>query len=148
MANYGSRESTLRHAGLLERGLAWFVDGIVLFIIALAVLLPVMVLFAPSDVSVEAAEGIGGIVGLLLSATYYMGSEATWGQTPGKMLLGIRVVQTSGRECTGTGAVVRNVTKLFGSALLPILVAIILILSTDENQRLGDMLGETTVVKT
>lgn len=147
MATYGSRESTYRHAGLLERGLAWFVDGIVLFIVALVVLIPVMFLFAPAGVSVEAAEGIGGIAGLLLGAVYYMGSEAKWGQTPGKMLLGIRVVQTNGRDCTGTGAVVRNITKLFGSTLLPILVAIILVLSTDENQRLGDILGDTTVVK-
>lgn len=32
--------SQLEHAGILERGLAWFLDGIVVFILSLVVLIP------------------------------------------------------------------------------------------------------------
>ncbi|WP_247001972.1 RDD family protein [Halosolutus gelatinilyticus] len=96
----------------------------------------------------QGAEALGGLIGLVLAVAYYAGSEAKWGQTPGKMLVGIRVVRTDGRDCTAGEAVLRNITKILGgAALLSIIVAIVLILATDENQRLGDIIGGTTVVK-
>ncbi|THE62762.1 RDD family protein [Salinadaptatus halalkaliphilus] len=141
-----ARRPELDHAGLLARGLAWFLDGIVMFLGALALLLPLFFLL-PSTPSSQAAEGVGGLVGLVFGMVYYAGTEATWGQTPGKMMLGIRVVNVDGRPCSAAGAVIRNITKVLGgSAIFPVLVAIILILATDDDQRLGDMLGGTTVV--
>ncbi|SDQ96427.1 RDD family protein [Natronobacterium texcoconense] len=143
----GPQRSRLRHAGLLERGAAWFVDGIASFIAIFVLMFPIIFLFSAGG-SADAAEGMGMLVGLVGLIAYYVGSEAKWGQTPGKMLLGIRVVYTDGRECSGAGAVIRNITKLIGgAALLPIIVAIVLILVTDDNQRLGDIFGDTTVVK-
>ncbi|RKD97397.1 RDD family protein [Halopiger aswanensis] len=143
----GSRRSTLNHAGLLERGVAWFVDGIVMFILLFVAIALVLLLFSPGATPTEVAEGIAVIVGLVVSTAYYMVTEAKWGQTPGKMLLGLRVVHLDGRPCTGAGAVIRNVTKVLGgSSLFPVVVAIVLVLSSDNNQRLGDMLGDTAVV--
>ena len=141
------RRSNLAHAGLLSRGLAWLLDGIVLFALIVAMVIPLFLL-VPSNPSLEGVEGIGALIGFVLSIAYYAGTEAKWGRTPGKMVLGIRVVYTDGRECTGSGAVIRNLTKVLGgSALFPVLVAIVLILATDNNQRLGDILGDTTVVR-
>ncbi|EMA38953.1 RDD domain-containing protein [Halobiforma nitratireducens JCM 10879] len=58
-----------------------------------------------------------------------------------------------GRECSGSGAgagaAIRNVTTLIGgAAAFPGLVAIVPGLLTDNNQRLGDILGDTTAVRT
>lgn len=142
-----SRHSELEHAGLLARGIAWLLDGIVLVLLAVVIAAPFFVL-GPSNPTAEGIDGIGAVAGFLLSMVYYAGSEATWGQTPGKMVMGIRVVSTDGRDCTGFGAVIRNVTKIIGgSAFIPVLVAIVLILATDDDQRLGDILGDTTVVR-
>ncbi|OVE85959.1 RDD family protein [Natronolimnobius baerhuensis] len=136
-----------RQAGLLARALAWIVDGVVSVIALVAILVPLLALFAPSGMTLEDAEGIGSLVGLGFLFVYYIGTEAAWSQTPGKMVLGIRVVQTDGRECSTGGAIARNITKILGgAALFPVLVAVLLILSTDDNQRLGDIFGETTVV--
>ncbi|NGM71212.1 RDD family protein [Natronolimnobius sp. AArcel1] len=148
MARYDTRGSGRRHAGLLARGLAWLVDGIIATILLLALLVPTVSVFGPSELTLEAAEGLGSLVGLGFLFVYYCGTEAAWGQTPGKVVLGIRVVTLEGRQCSTGGAIVRNVTKILGStALLPVLVAIVLILSTENNQRLGDIFGNTTVVK-
>lgn len=154
----GNRGSSPDHAGLLERGLAWFLDGIGLIAFGIVVVLFAFMLFVPVSVILppEQEALVGGltdatasIIAVLLACIYYMGSEARWGQTPGKMILGIRVVYTDGRPVTGGGAVVRNLTKILGgSTLVPVLVAIVLILVTDDNQRLGDIFGETMVVTT
>lgn len=125
------------HASLLERGFAYIVDGIVLFIGV------VIVVLALAPVLGEGAQ----LVALPIVATYYIYSEATWGQTPGKMVLGIRVVQTNGTECGWGGSILRNLTKLLGGTLIATLVAIVLILVTDDSQRVGDLLADTTVVE-
>ncbi|WP_265108056.1 RDD family protein [Halosolutus halophilus] len=143
-----SRRNIGRHdyAGLLERGIAWFVDGIALFVIAIVVLIPLLVTSGGPE-SARGIEGLAALFGLFLSTVYYAGSEAKWGQTPGKMLVRIRVVRTDGRGCTGAEAVLRNITKVLGGgAFLSVIVAIVLILATEENQRLGDLIGETIVV--
>lgn len=150
------RRSRPNHAGLLARGLAWFVDGIVLVAFGVVIVVVAFVLFVPISlilpsgqvsVAAESTDGTASITALLLPWVYYIGSEARWGQTPGKMVLQIRVVYTDGRPVTGSGAVVRNVTKILGGAtLVPVLVAIALILLTDDNQRLGDIVGDTMVV--
>lgn len=152
-ANMSRRYSN--YAGVLERGFAWFIDGIVMFVLVLIVLIPLLVIglgasggAGSGTGAAQGVEAIGALFSLVLAFAYYAGSEAKWGQTPGKMLVGIRVVRTDGRDCTPAEAVLRNVTKILGgAALFSVIVAIVLILGTDENQRLGDIIGGTTVVK-
>jgi uncharacterized RDD family membrane protein YckC len=85
---------------------------------------------------------------LPIVAGYHIYPEAAWEQTPGKMVVGIRVVQTKGTDCGWVGSILRNLTKLLGGTLIATLVVIGLILSTDDNQRLGDIFADTTVVRT
>jgi uncharacterized RDD family membrane protein YckC len=41
---------------------------------------------------------LSGLLGIVVMIGYYAGFEAAWGQTPGKMLMGTRVVTTTGGE--------------------------------------------------
>lgn len=70
------RRSNLRHAGVLERRIAWFIDGIASFVVILVAFLPMVFLLAAAGVPTEAFEGIGVLVGLGLFFAYYAGSEA------------------------------------------------------------------------
>lgn len=144
-------QQQLDHASIFERGVAWFLDGLALLTIIFALLIPVLALGYGvfEGMSSEALEGVGVLFGLMVSTVYYAGAEAKWGATPGKMVLDLEVVYTDGRSCDGSGAILRNITKILtGGNLLAILVAIICIVATEENQRVGDIIGDTVVVRT
>jgi uncharacterized RDD family membrane protein YckC len=85
---------------------------------------------------------------LLVTVGWYVVSEAVWGHTPGKWVVGIRVVDESGDEISAVGAVVRNVTKILGGAsLLLILAGVVFIADSPNSQRLGDRWADTLVVR-
>ncbi len=142
MASHHS--STGNPAGLLLRAVAWFLDGIVVVVCTVAL---VLLFFALGFFPANPNEGVVGLFGLLVSMAYYAGTEAQMDATLGKQILGLRVQTVDGRPCTAGGAIMRNLTKVLGgSALFPILVAIVFVLSTEKNQRLGDLFGDTVVV--
>ena len=65
-----------------------------------------------------AASGFQGAYGSILAhLLYYLIFEALWGLTPGKYLMGLRVVTASGATMTLRVALAR--TAVFGSILLP-----------------------------
>jgi len=83
----------------------------------------------------------------LLQSGYFAIFEAIWnGQTPGKRLTHLRVIQDSGRPITVYEAVARNLLRVIDS--LPVLygVAIISALLSTKSKRLGDYVAGTVVV--
>jgi uncharacterized RDD family membrane protein YckC len=68
------------------------------------------------------------------------------GRTPGKRAVGLRVVLDGGGPVGLRASLIRNVIRLFEAALLYV-PAIISILSTRANQRLGDLAAGTLVVR-
>ncbi len=141
-------ESDFDHARLSDRGLAWMVDGLLVMFLTFLCLRPI--LWIVGDLlSASALDGLVLVMLLLVSGVYYIGLEAKWARTPGKLLLGLKVVHMpNGNECTSRGAVVRNVTKVLGSNPVSIVIALLMIRASPENQRIGDVLGDTTVVRT
>lgn len=69
------------------------------------------------------------------------------GQTPGKKLLGIRVIKTDGTELTFKDYFSRWALRILDIYMTLGSLAIILINSSEKGQRLGDMAAGTTVVK-
>jgi uncharacterized RDD family membrane protein YckC len=69
------------------------------------------------------------------------------GQTPGKRLLGIRVVRDGGYPLGVAGALVRNLLRPFD--FLPVFfgVGLVVALATARTQRLGDLAARTLVVR-
>jgi uncharacterized RDD family membrane protein YckC len=78
---------------------------------------------------------------------YHLVFELAWnGQTPGKRILKLRVVQVNGMPVTANGVVIRNLVRLFD--MLPALYGIGLtsMFVTRHTQRLGDLAARTIVI--
>lgn len=109
------------------------------------------------------------LLSFLVRVPYYILSELIWnGRTPGKRIVGIRVISLNGRSLTPHQIVARNVMKeievfmpvatLFSAQNLTVTLGIILTLwmigviivpfVNRRNQRLGDMVAGTMVVET
>jgi uncharacterized RDD family membrane protein YckC len=92
-------------------------------------------------------SGLPFLIYLLMVFAYYMLMEGYLGQTVGKMLLGIKVVRESDGGVPGLGgAAIRTALRII-DGLFFYLVAFIAVLASGKNQRLGDMLAHTLVVR-
>jgi uncharacterized RDD family membrane protein YckC len=78
---------------------------------------------------------------------YFAIFESVWnGQTPGKRLVGLRVIDVSGRPITVYAALIRNILRILDSIPGIYAVAIISAIVTKRNQRLGDLAAGTLVI--
>lgn len=79
---------------------------------------------------------------------YFIAFEAFWnGQTPGKKLLGIRVVRDGGYPIDLAGSFIRNLIRIGEVALAFYALSAVVMLISPENKRLGDMAAGTLVVR-
>src|SRR5262252_8560459 len=137
----------LETAGLGSRFVAQLIDGLALTGILIAV--------------GSASTGLGVLtrnallatlvfvlLGLLVVAAYWIVPEALWdGKSLGKLALGLRVVDAQGGPITAGQAIVRNLLRIVD--VLPVYYAVgaIAIFFSSRNQRLGDMVAGTVVVR-
>jgi uncharacterized RDD family membrane protein YckC len=78
---------------------------------------------------------------------YFATFEALWsGQTPGKRLIGLRVISTSGRPITTFDSILRNLLRIVDSIPVIYAVGLVSVFLTARNQRLGDLAAGTVVV--
>ncbi|HJS24159.1 MAG TPA: RDD family protein [Pyrinomonadaceae bacterium] len=85
----------------------------------------------------------------LIFAGYFAFFEWIWnGQTPGKRWLKLRVIREDGRPITFWEAAVRNLLRSFDMMPLPFYsIGLISVFSTTRDQRVGDMVAGTVVVR-
>ncbi|MGV3619920.1 MAG: RDD family protein [Archangium sp.] len=139
-------------AGLGSRAMAWLVDAIIMWVVALVAYFTVTFFVAdPVNAVLELAAGlrVGAAVAVLLVLwAYWTIFELRWnGQTPGKRLLRIRVVKADGSPVTGFASAVRNLMRLvdFLPGCYPVGTAVMLI--DGKHRRLGDLLAGTLLVR-
>ena len=78
---------------------------------------------------------------------YFTLFEAFWnGQTPGKKLFKIRVIQDSGRQITFFEAMIRNLIRVIDMLPSFYLVGVIAMICNRGHKRLGDLAAGTLVV--
>jgi uncharacterized RDD family membrane protein YckC len=143
-------------AGLGSRFLAILTDSIVQ-VIAYAILVLVFVLIASSAPKTSGGALshtgekwlVAGIIlfHFLMYWGYFALFETFWnGQTPGKRLCKVRVIQQSGRQITFFEALTRNLLRVID--LLPgcYLIGVITMLCNHQHQRLGDLAAGTIVI--
>jgi uncharacterized RDD family membrane protein YckC len=135
---------TYRVAGIGSRFLAWLVDFWFIVLLGLAGSMFTMPLEARQ-------EGLGGAVtqvwSFLLLWGYFLVFEWLWiGQTPGKRLLGIRVIQEKGTSISFFQSAVRNVVRWADSLPLFYGLGFSVMAANAKQRRLGDWAAGTLVV--
>jgi uncharacterized RDD family membrane protein YckC len=104
----------------------------------------------------SAALGGGGIavllwfvISFLVIAFYDIFFEVfRSGQTPGKRMNGLRVVRVEGHPVTFLSSAIRNILRPIDFLPSAYLLGAVVILSTHKNQRIGDVIAGTLVVRT
>lgn len=94
------------------------------------------------------AVGIGWLVVMVLTIGYFVAFETfNDGRTPGKTMIGIRVMGADGQPVRFGPSLVRNLLRLVDLFPAFPIIGPISILVSDRNQRLGDLAAGTIVVR-
>jgi len=86
-------------------------------------------------------------VGLAATVVYGFLLEGLYGYTPGKYLLGLVVIKSDGSNCSIGASILRNLLWVVDALPTFNLIAMGSILLTDDNQRVGDLVADTVVVR-
>jgi uncharacterized RDD family membrane protein YckC len=141
LAGVGSRFLALAFDSLLQA-------AALMGLVALAAAARWLAAFAPSAAPLEtwaiAAVALGAFI---THSGYFAIFESLWsGQTPGKRLVGLRVIDVSGRPVTVYAALIRNCVRILDQVPGIYAIAILSVLVTRRQQRLGDLAAGTVVI--
>jgi uncharacterized RDD family membrane protein YckC len=141
----------VRTAGAVRRGLAFLIDEAIVgavWLIGALWLLIVGLLAADAPLALSAlalvAAAVAGL-GVLLHAVYFVGFVGGGGQTPGKMLLGVRVVRRDGGGVGGARALGRWIG--YGLVFATLGLGWIVALFDAERRGVHDRIAGTRVVR-
>jgi uncharacterized RDD family membrane protein YckC len=147
-------EERREFASLWQRALAQLVDAVP-FVAGFAVPMAAMWrIFSDPESMIESGPSFpfhffalffAAFVWALLVLALYSYFEGRFGKTPGKWLLGIRVLGTDLRPCGFGRALLRNLLT-FVDGFFNFLVGVLLVALTENWQRLGDLAARTVVV--
>lgn len=97
---------------------------------------------------VAVAYAIAGLVGFLLFWGYYVFFEIVWhGQSPGKRVVGLRVIKDGGYPIGFVDSAIRNIVRLVDFLPGYYIVGVIVMFFDRRYRRLGDLAAGTVVVK-
>jgi uncharacterized RDD family membrane protein YckC len=135
----------LTPAGPIARFVAWAVDLASISVVLIAMNLAVTL---TSLVSMDVARAVGIISFFVVSLGYAIVCEWRYkGQTIGKRLLLMRVVDAQGLRLQLSQVVIRNILRLIDSLPLGYLVGGISCMVSRRSQRLGDIAANTMVIR-
>lgn len=141
-------------AGLGSRFLAVVVDGAAQLAV-LAIVFAIGIGVAPAVLSVLPSKYVGAValaalvvVLFVVLIGWFVVFETWWsGRTPGKRIVGIRVVRDGGFPLDWGAAVIRNLVRLAEMVLGFYAISAVSTLLSPENKRLGDLAAGTIVVR-
>jgi len=144
---------TMPFASIIRRALSQIIDFLIL---GAPAIVGALLLFRMFDMEKMAGSssfplvGIGLMLGEVVWGIFcllvYSFLEGKWGGTPGKWIVGIRVLGTDLQPCGFGRALVRNLLK-FVDGFFNFMVGILLSALSENWQRLGDMAARTVVVR-
>ena len=145
-------------AGLGSRFLALFVDQAIQIVVLVAIFVGIVMAAAriaprntghiPDKLAESLAIALVVAIVFTILFGYFIVFEAVWnGQTPGKRLLGLRVVRDGGYPIDFGASLIRNLIRVGEYLLGYYLLAAISALLSPENKRLGDIAAGTIVVR-
>jgi uncharacterized RDD family membrane protein YckC len=134
-----------RFIAILVDYLIWGSAFLIFFLLALIVI-PAFSIFG--RISANWAIGIAVLIVFVMHWGYFALFEAlNNGRTPGKQVAKIRVIHQSGRGINFVESLARNLVRYVDSLPSFYAIGIIVIFMSRRNQRLGDMVAGTLVVR-
>ena len=160
--------SSLNRAGIVSRTIAFLIDSLILFVVLAAVMLLIFVPFWAlfpgqfdsrfmengHDVFVQPA-GLMSVLVTFFATTavlatilvYFIVIEGRFGCTPGKWLLGLRVLREDGTRIGYTEAIIRNIPKIVGNSVFLVIDALLMLFVFGKDKQRGfDKVAKTIVV--
>jgi uncharacterized RDD family membrane protein YckC len=136
---------TLVLAGPVARFLAWIIDFFCIFVIMIPVNIGIQ---AAGILSMDFAQAMAIISYFVISIGYCIFCEWHYkGQTLGKKLLDLRVMDGEGLRLQASQIVIRNLLRFIDSLPVCYLVGGIASLVNSKGQRLGDLAANTIVIR-
>ena len=137
-------------AGVGSRFLALALDSLIQAAIGIVAFILVAVFGVASGAVQQPLWLVALLIAVLflLTFAYFAAFEIAWnGQTPGKRMVGIRVVKDSGRPLTPAESIGRNLMRIIDQLPGFYAVAVIVALISPRNKRLGDYVAGSMVVR-
>jgi uncharacterized RDD family membrane protein YckC len=140
-------------AGIGSRFIAALIDTFCLIVLYAAFFLAVIFMFylfpeMEESVVGNVALALLVLVSFILFWGYYVIFELVWnGQSPGKRLTGLRVIQTTGYPETPAASVIRNLVRIADFLPAWYAVGVTVMFFNQRAMRLGDFAAGTMVVK-
>ncbi len=145
----------LELAGLGNRVIAALVDTFYSYVLILLVVLITVVGTTATDylplgsnapVVVYALIGAAIMACLVIHFGYFIFFEGSWrGQTPGKRLMHIRVIDQNGQPISWSASFIRNLIRTVDTGIC--LVGLVVLLIDRNERRLGDLAAGTLVIR-
>lgn len=141
-------------AGIGSRFLAAILDSLLILLLQILVVFVIGgallsdLLEKTLGISTSLLNALGILLSFVILWGYYICFEMIWnGQSPGKRVIGLRVVREGGRPITFVSAAIRNLIRIID--FLPMLYGIgVVVMFIDRRaRRLGDLTAGTLVVK-
>lgn len=133
-------ELKLPVAGFAPRCLAWMIDAIIKYT-------GLLVASIISNLAGDFGTGVLLIAAFLLLWFYNVLFEVLAnGATPGKKVLGLRVMNVDGTPVGWSGSIIRNLIRFIDVLPGAYFFGMLSIMLTDKMQRLGDLAGDTIVI--
>jgi uncharacterized RDD family membrane protein YckC len=138
--------------GFARRAAAFVIDLLVFSLVTFPILfcaiigMVIFLAFMGLDMAIEnlATPAFSGVIAAY-SLLYFVLFEWLYGATPGKALLGMRVVRTDGRPCTVWASLVRGILRPVDSLFLCLVAYLSMQSEPRYQQRLGDKAAHTVV---
>src|SRR6058998_2518096 len=142
-------------ASIGNRFIACAIDHTIQAVTLIAVVIIFLIIADVSDVGHRLTSAPKWVIALLivfvflLLSGYFAFFEWIWnGQTPGKRWLKLRVIRQDGRPISFFEAMVRNLLREFDIMPFPFYsVGLISVFATERDQRVGDLVAGTVVVR-
>ncbi len=146
----------LELAGLGNRILAGLIDQTICFLVIIIMGLAAWGVFTLVSMSAMPSHVKGIAYGFIIMVMifgsfvvnfgYHMFFEGTWqGQTPGKRVAQIRVIEQNGQPVTWPAVIIRNLVRVIDTGL--ILIGVLAIMIDNNERRFGDLAAGTVVVR-
>ncbi len=133
----------MEYVGVGLRAVATIIDTVLLMVVGY------IIAMGTGGATTEGFNLVGApaFLWFLIAFGYYIFMEGQFGATIGKKLIGLKVVKIDGgAPLDWQAAIVRNVLRLVDGFLFYLIGAII-VWSSKNKQRLGDMVAHTVVVR-